>query len=382
VIVFLCLLALESPTVTRGDLTQTIVLDGKITAAESEVARAPLTQTWEIQLKWLVPEGSHVRPGDVLARFDNSGVLGNLESLQAELQNFYSERNRKLADAASAIHEQEIAVRSAEIAVAKAGLDAEIPEGIIEQRTLQEYKLALIRAENELEKARKELTTLKDDNASEIAKLEVQIKAEQDELERITGMADKMEIRAETSGYVLHGNHLWEGRKLEPGDQVRATWPVVTIPDMSSLEVEAWVGETRVTALEPGQPVSLVLDAYPDRVFTGRVLEVSGRGEKQRRRGKAPVYRVRVGLDDGDPDLMRPGMSIRTRVTVHQTRGALLVPIEAVDFRDGRYWVRPDGGAPVSIEPLAIDAFHIAVAPEAGLREGMCLSEPTGEVIP
>ena len=366
----------EPMTVTRGPLVQTLVLDGKLSAADAEQARVPLAQNWDIQLKWLVDEGARVEIGDTIARFDNSGVLDNLDSLRGELQNLLSERSRKNADAASSLHQQRIAVRSAEIAVAKARLDAEIPAGIIEERTLQEHKLTLLRAEQGLEQAGAELETKEADHGSDLAMLDVQIQAKRDALARITAMAEQMEVRARTAGYVLHGTHPWEGRKLEPGDRVRATWVVASIPDMTSIEVEAWAGETDVNALTIGQRVDLALDAYPDQPFSGTVLEVSGRGEKRRGWGKEPVYRVRIGFDERRLDLMRPGMSIRTEIVLLETTDSLLVPIEAVAFRDGRYRVRPEGGDPITIEPLGIGISHIAVAADAGLREGMRLQPP------
>jgi multidrug efflux pump subunit AcrA (membrane-fusion protein) len=49
---------------------------------------------------------------------------------------------------------------------------------------------------------------------------------------------------------------------------------VVSIADMSSLEVEADVSESNIQRIKPGQPCEIILDAYPDTRYSGAVSKI------------------------------------------------------------------------------------------------------------
>ena len=75
--------------------------------------------------------------------------------------------------------------------------------------------------------------------------------------------------------------------------------------DFASLEVQADVPETSLAAVQQGAPASVYLDAFPDRLYTGRVSRVWPTADKQ----KATVE-VRVVLDEPD-ERLRPEMGVR-----------------------------------------------------------------------
>jgi len=60
---------------------------------------------------------------------------------------------------------------------------------------------------------------------------------------------------------------------------------VVTIADMTSLEVEADVSESNITLVHPNQPCVIILDAYPDHYYQGYVKKIVPTAD----RGKAAV---------------------------------------------------------------------------------------------
>jgi RND family efflux transporter MFP subunit len=80
---------------------------------------------------------------------------------------------------------------------------------------------------------------------------------------------------------------------------------VVTIADLSTLEVEVDVNEAYIGGIELAQPAEIVLDAYPSVRFPGRVRQVLPTADRQ----KATVL-VRVGIDSADPRIL-PEMGAR-----------------------------------------------------------------------
>ena len=95
---------------------------------------------------------------------------------------------------------------------------------------------------------------------------------------------------------------------------VFSTTTVAQIPDLSSLRVQAWVSETHVQQVRPGQEVELSLDAYPENRFRGVIKEISQSAESIRRWGKSNYFRADIEMEKLDPDIMKPGMSVKCDV--------------------------------------------------------------------
>lgn len=80
---------------------------------------------------------------------------------------------------------------------------------------------------------------------------------------------------------------------------------ICTIVDMDSLEVEATVGEALIGRVQPGMPVSIVLDAYPDLAIPGRVIAIIPAADRDR-----ASIRVRVALARKDARIL-PDMAVK-----------------------------------------------------------------------
>ncbi|MFL5360529.1 MAG: efflux RND transporter periplasmic adaptor subunit, partial [Myxococcales bacterium] len=74
---------------------------------------------------------------------------------------------------------------------------------------------------------------------------------------------------------------------------------IASLADFSTLQVEADVSESQVAKLAPGTPAEIVLDAFPDRRYRGRVAEVRPRVD----RAKATVT-VKVAFVDEPRDVL------------------------------------------------------------------------------
>src|SRR6059058_1135390 len=114
---------------------------------------------------------------------------------------------------------------------------------------------------------------------------------------------------------------------------------VVTMADLSTLEVEVDVNEAYIGRIAGGRPARITLDAYPDTTFRGQVRQVVPTADRQR-----ATVQVKVTIDDHDPRIL-PEMGAKVdflepapKVTgsVAPVRSAIRVPAAAV---------RSDGGA-------------------------------------
>jgi len=112
---------------------------------------------------------------------------------------------------------------------------------------------------------------------------------------------------------------------------------LLTIADLSVMEVEVEVDETDVVGVTLGQSANVRVDAFPDTVFKGKVTEV-GSSAIQRTTGVSTTqeskdFKVVVTLDNPDRKL-KPGLSASADVIVAEKTQALAVPISSLVLRD------------------------------------------------
>ena len=364
--------------VKRGDFIKTIILTGSLKAQKAEQFVVPVTENWQIQIKWMAKEGTHVNPGDLVVLFDTSNLATEVENLEMSLQVKGEEKVQKVADFNHQKFELEVKVKQAEVDYKKVQLDASIPWGIIADYEYDQKQLELKKKAQALESARLEKEVNLAALNADIKRLEIEIREVRAKLEKFREALAGMTLKAKTAGTIVYGRHWWQDRKIQVGDSVSATWTAAYIPENESLEVEAWVNESNIQHVQPGQKVDLIPDAYPDRKFTGRVKEVLKSAEDKRQWGKAHYFRTEITLDHRDPTIMKPGMSVMCIVQVAKYADVLLIPLEmaAVDPAAGHSLrIKPKGKEIIEINPLDFNEFFAALVmdQEPALKEGTLL---------
>jgi multidrug resistance efflux pump len=78
--------------------------------------------------------------------------------------------------------------------------------------------------------------------------------------------------------------------------------------------VEAGLPDVDDGEVKVGMAARCTLDAHSDLVLTGRVVEVGPIARRAEGRGLRRHFPVRIALDGGDPERMRPGMSVKVEV--------------------------------------------------------------------
>jgi HlyD family secretion protein len=110
---------------------------------------------------------------------------------------------------------------------------------------------------------------------------------------------------------------------------------LMTIADLDVYEVEVEVDETEIAKVDMGQEVAIEVDAFPDTVFNGEVVEIGntaiyvGQGTQD----QSTNFRVKVVFSDANPKI-RPGMSATVDITTNRKDETLTVPFSAIVMRD------------------------------------------------
>lgn len=144
----------------------------------------------------------------------------------------------------------------------------------------------------------------------------------------------KVTILAPMTGLITRLN-VEEGENAIMGTLNNPGTVLLTVSDLSTMEVEIDVDETEVVDVRPGQAVAVEIDAFPDTTFAGEVTEIgnspiyTSTGQSQ----QAVDFKVTVTLID-KVEGVRPGLSAQADITVAERDSALAVPIGAVVVRD------------------------------------------------
>lgn len=121
-------------------------------------------------------------------------------------------------------------------------------------------------------------------------------------------------------------------RLTEPGQFAGPGTAVLRLVKMENVYFEAQVPETNIGSIRAGMPVQVRADAYPGRVFSGKVEKIYPQGNASSR-----TFNVRVVIPNAGK-LLRPGLFARGEVVTERRQG-VVVPKDALLAEDGQFQV-------------------------------------------
>ena len=303
-----------------------------------------------------VEEGMAIREGQVLARLDDSQFRASLNLAEAQAE--AARRN----------------VRESEVRLAEARLALDRAQRLSADRLNTQADLDTARA------AVDSLVARIDAPRGPVRVTERQIDVERTNL-------DNTIVRAPFSGVAV-------SKDAQPGEMVSPNSAgggftrtgICTLVDMRSLEVEVDVNETYINRVEDGQPVTVVLNAYPDWQQPGHVITTVPKADRQ----KATVL-VRIGFAELDPRIL-PDMGVKVTFMKQAEASAsaterpvVLVPRAAIRAENNQSYawvvnagvvdrraVRTGGTDGDRLEVLAglSSGERVILSPPAGLASG------------
>lgn len=204
-----------------------------------------------------VREGSVVKSGDLIGRIEAADVAASIAAADAGI-----------AQAVAGERQARAGTAQAQAELTQAESDLRRSDGLVAQGFISPQ--ALDSARSRVASARAAVA------AAEAAQGVAQAAAAAARAQRLTQQVnrDNTEIRAPFDGVVLQKNAN-VGDLITPFSSASGTsGAVVTMADMSTLEVEADVSESNVGQISPDQPVEITLDALPDARFRGSVARI------------------------------------------------------------------------------------------------------------
>lgn len=434
---------METARVGRATIAQMISATGSVTAQTGAQVKIGSQVTGRIK-RLFADVGSEVRAGQVIAELDLPDVKAQLDQAAANLQaarlrleqetsgvglqrtTVSSEITRAQAsvDTAKAAYDQALQSAKLQVATAQSSVNQAqateknaqvylgrnrqlLEKGYISAQEVDNAQTQADVAVAQLESARQtlELTRTKADTevetasntlrnaraaleaaraggaqnlikAQQVAAARAAVKQAEAQVDYWRAQVDKTVIKTPISGTVL-------ALDVQQGETIAAGFSAPTlirVTDLERLQVDAYVDETDIGSLRLGQRAKVTVDAYPNRVFAGRVVKIAAGATMQQ---NVVTYNTTISLENHQ-GLLRPDMTATVEISVDEHANVLAVPTEAIKSVDRQQVVYLAEGEKITPRPVVTGVSDETVTEiRSGLKEGdkviLAGYSPTGQ---
>jgi HlyD family secretion protein len=300
----------------------------------------------------LVKEGDHVRKNQTVARIEAVQAQADVAAQKATV-------NSALADSSAAeagLKAMDDAIKTNEASVERAKADAEraridydryaklVKAKLVAAQEFDQRKALWEAADAAVREAEARLAQIKSQKAQTYAQLnsaQRRVTQYQAVLARSADILAKHDVIAPLDGVVTN-LPVRVGETVVPGIQNSSASTIMTIADMSLITAEVKVDETDIVNVKLDQIADITIDAMPNKVFKGHVIEI-GNTAILRSTGvaasqsavssqEAKDFKVVIALDNA-PEELRPGLSCTAKVTTATKFKVVTIPLQALTVR-------------------------------------------------
>lgn len=326
---------------------------------------------------WLIPEGSEVKKGDVLARLDGSTYEEMLRQQtivveQARASHLQAQLDLEIAKIALREYlegtvQETIEQMEANLSLAKSNRTqaeqrlewtrkmnkkgyASIAQIKTDEQTFLSSELALRQQETSYDLF-KQFTRPKNEKTLEAAittaqttldNEQVKMNRQVERFELLKKQVARCTIRAPHDGVVYYFTEAQrrpgqEADQIQEGMTVRQEQRLFFLPDLSEMEVQVVLNESVVNRVRAGLDATVEFEALPDLSLTGKLESISEIPSQTNPRGEDVRYFMGILKLDGSAQGLKPGMSAIVSLQLPRSEGVLAVPAAAVVADAGRY---------------------------------------------
>jgi HlyD family secretion protein len=245
-----------------------------------------------------VEEGQRVKAGDFLLKLESTQYEANADRDRAQIQSLKAELIR-----AEAVMKRDESFYERQLK-------------LFDSKLISTENLESAKAQNDISKAQYDAILF-------------QIKQAQASLQSTLDNLEKTVYNAPIDG-VITSLRVEEGEVALVGTMNNPGTILMTIADLSVMEVEVEVDETDVIGVKMGQPADVRVDAFPDDSVKGKVTEIGSSAlQKLTMAEESKDFKVIITLED-PPENLKPGLSASADIITARKDNVLAIPISAL----------------------------------------------------
>ena len=311
-------------TVERGTMVKSVVATGKIepiTKVEIKSKANGIIEHLNVDVDQIV------HTGDVLAELDKEQLRAHVRELEANLE----AKRAALTGSDAQLRKNRIEAESPDVELAKRNYDRAstlFSQRLIAQSGLDDAKSALDVATNRQRAAQGQLII----SEAHISEAKAAVAEAQAAVERAAEDLANATIRAPIRATVLT-------RDVEMGSPVSSILNlganatlVMTLGDIEQVFVRGKVDEADIGHVRLGQTARIRVETFKDKVFTGKVTQISPIGAEK---DNVTTFEVKVSIENGAKEL-KANMTANAEIVLEEHPNALIVPEAAISYDSQR----------------------------------------------
>jgi len=317
----------------KGKFEITVLATGELEAEKSvdikgpEIIQNRNVRSANLKITDMVPEGTEVKEGDFVASLDKTEFENTLKDLEENLTKQYANLEMVLLDTSLTMNNMRDQITNQIHVVSEA--EIKLRNSKYETPTTQrQAEISLDKAQRVLEQLKRSYTLSEAQTKMKVRNQRTRIERGEERVKEYEDLINKLTITAPSAGMITYkkdrlGRKRKVGSNVDPQDRV-----VATLPDLSSMLSKVYVSEIEVSRVKPGQSVSITIDAFPSKSYSGKVVTVSNIGEVLAN-SDSKVFEVLIKLDGSDFTL-RPSMTTSNKIAINILDNVTYIPKDCV----------------------------------------------------
>lgn len=285
--------------VKKQDAVKGITVTGNVKSTEDVDVTAEVTSIIE---KILVSTGADVVKGQVLAQLDTSEIIGKVEAAKARVKTAEAQLKRERVELEDAILDEKRYKKLYEL-------------GAVSKR---EYE------ERELRRERLEEIVILDKKQIDVA---------EGELGSIKATLELYTIRASVSGIIAD-------KFISTGDLVSPQQPLFRLVSPEDIYLSVEVEEDELDEVELGQNALVIFDAYPEKVFEGKIFLISRQVNPL-----TGTFEARITKPDENKFKVLVGMTLDATIILEEFQDVMIIPADFVEIEQNKSYVYKNVGS-------------------------------------
>ncbi len=319
-----------------------VTTTGELEAKSSDKIYGPSTSSLrdarisQLRIEDIIPDGTVVDSGDYVARLDRTDLENKIMDQEIDVEQARSQfiktqldTTMELRNARNDLINLNFALEERQITVDQSKYEppATQRQAIIDlDKAKRAYEQAVKNYDLRLEKAKAEMSDVGAD-----------LRSDENRLSQFLELKKHFMIRAPKSGMVIYRRG-WDGKKQGINSQISSWDPVIaTLPNLKEMNSKTYINEIDISKIQKGQKVEIGIDAFPEKHYTGSIIEIANMGE-QMANSNAKVFEVIIKVNEYD-SILRPSMTTKNTIITDVIDSVIYIPIECIQNNDSMSYV-------------------------------------------
>jgi HlyD family secretion protein len=338
-------------TVQKEPFVRRVPAQGNLQAVRATPVSVPMGASGPFRIGWIAQDGTRVKAGEVVIRFDPSAIEKQLVEAEDQLREVRLKIGKTEIESSAELRKLEADAEMARLELENAKQFLKKDEELFSRNEIIEASIDQTLVAKKERHAREAQRTRSELTGAELELLRIDMRRAEAKIQQARQSLQSLAVTAPHDG-VLILKRDWRGETPRVGDNVWNGQPLAEIPDLATMEAEVFVLEADAGGLKPGKRAIVALESNPAVPYEATIQRVGSLAKPRLQGSPVQYFAVTLKLARTDPRVMKPGQRVQANLVLEERKEALLMPRQAVFEREGKlivYRREPGGFDPVEV---------------------------------